>query len=81
MWDGQVGHDASEIGIGKWEFAANSTQSLGRHTWVGVAKKGGATRRLAGYSTVGRPPEAGQKQACPASAAFVAEGNSLEGIT
>lgn len=54
VWDGQVGHDASEIRIRKWEFAANSTQSLGRHTWVGVAKKGGATRRLAGYSTVGR---------------------------
>lgn len=32
VWDGQVGRDASEIPIGKWEFAANSTQSLRRHT-------------------------------------------------
>lgn len=46
-----------------------------------MAEKSGATGRLAGYLAAGRPVGVGQRQVCPASAAFVAEGNMLEGMT
>lgn len=79
--DGQIGHHGSEVHAAKWESAANSTQSLGRYAWAGLAKKTGATGRLARHLVAGRPIEAGQRQACSASTAFVAEGNILEDMT
>lgn len=65
----------------KVRLEATSTRSLGRHTCAGLAEKGGATGRLAGHLAASRPSGAGQRQACPASAAFVDGGNILEGMT